>query len=153
MVQFLRIVTSLISVLAYVPMFYFMLVVDEQLIGHEAGMKSCSPFILHWYLAGIMGVLALICRRMNPDAEQRLWMITAVSALYPVLLQMVFSGILRDYVLRGPMPEWRRNLTFEQIYGSIAVVMVMTLMGQWWWGRRKVDKHELLKAGLEDRRS
>ncbi|MCO6045053.1 hypothetical protein NG895_14175 [Aeoliella sp. ICT_H6.2] len=153
MVQFLRIVTSLISVLAYVPMFYFMLVVEGSRMSCYSTARSSGAVVIHQCFPVITAGLALLFGLVNPHAAKRLWLITGSCIVYAILLVVLFDFLLPNYVYRDANAEWIHHLRDGRRYIVIAVVMVATLVGQWWWGRRRVDEHELLKAGLEDRRS
>ncbi|WP_442482141.1 hypothetical protein [Aeoliella sp. SH292] len=121
---------AVISCLAYAPMFVLVFAIGHAEIHRVSGNYCCGPSFYPSDLAVFTVPLALLASPFYANAAKRFWFISAVLILYPVLLRLVFDGLLKDYVLRGPVPRWATFLGPFELLTLIAIVMVTTLLAQ-----------------------
>lgn len=127
------------SCLAYAPMFVLLLATGEAEIYSASSFRSCGRGFYPSDLAVFTVPLALLASPFYAHAAKRLWFISGVLILYPVLLRLVFDGLLKDYVLRGPIPSWATFLDPFELLQLIVIIMVTTLIAQAVRERRQAD--------------
>jgi hypothetical protein len=132
-------VLTVVSCLAYAPMFVLLLAIGEAEIRRGPDRYCCGPSFYPSDLAVFTVPLALLASPFYAKAAKRFWFISAVLILYPVLLRLIFDGPLKDYVLRGPKPRWATLLDPLEQLQLIACVMLTTLLAQGFRARRRVN--------------